>query len=173
METNTHVFFYGDKPNKISVHIFSQWYPIPFTEYFGNDLETKLDYCSTEQYMMAHKALLFGDALNYEKIMNTTNPAAIKKYGRLIKGFDPDTWDDCKLDIVTKGNRLKFNQNAPLLSRLMETGNKILVEASPYDAIWGIGLSANQAISMHPSQWPGSNLLGQALMTVRDEHIKL
>ncbi len=168
METEKFVFFYGHTPNKNKLHYFSQWYPIKFTEKF--DKKTSLIYQNAEQYMMAHKALLFGDHEIYDKIMNTGDPATIKKLGRLIADFDPDIWDEHKFNIVINGNRLKFSQNPILLKRLMDTDNKYIAEASPHDKIWGIGLSANVAIKTPKEKWPGKNLLGHALMIVREEN---
>lgn len=166
MENEKFVFFYGHEPNAIGVHVFSQWFSASFVEYFDED--TKIKYSTAEQYMMAHKALLFGDGIRFEKIMATSNPHLIKKYGRLIKGFDEETWNQYKFDIIVNGNKLKFGQNPTLLARLLQTGDKILVEASPFDKVYGCGLRANIASRMAPSQWPGSNLLGKALMEVRD-----
>lgn len=168
METDKHVLFYGHMPNKSQLMYFSQWYPIEFKEQF--DENTLLTYDNAEQYMMAHKALLFGDGACYEKIMKTSDPAQIKILGRTIKDFDPDVWDNHKFDIVVNGNRLKFGQNKILLKRLLQTGNKYIAEASPHDKIWGIGLAAAQAIKIPQEKWPGKNLLGHALMIVREEN---
>ncbi len=168
METNTHVLFYGHTPNKIGIHIFSQWFPVKFTEYFNKN--TFIEYENSEQYMMAHKALLFGDDYHFDKIMETTDPAIMKKLGRKIKDFDQDIWDAHKFDIVTEGNRLKFGQNPNLMKRLLETENKTIVEASPHDKVWGIGLKACDAIKIPENKWLGQNLLGKALMLVREEN---
>lgn len=168
METATHVLFYGHTPNKSGMHIFSQWFPVKFIEYIDED--TPIEYDNTEQYMMAHKALLFGDSFHYDRIMSTANPAMIKTFGRKIKDFDADIWDEHKFDIVTQGNRLKFGQNPNLMKRLLQTKNKIIVEAAHNDNIWGIGLKATDAINIPDNQWPGQNLLGKALMIVREEN---
>lgn len=163
METETHVFFYGHTPNKSGTAVFSQWYPISFRCSDGNT------YANAEQYMMAHKALLFGDNYYYKKIMETNDPGLIKKYGREIRGFDPVLWDEHKFDIVVEGNRLKFGQNSKLLERLLQTSNKTIVEAAPNDRVWGIGLTAQQAVKVPENKWPGQNLLGKALVVVRNE----
>lgn len=165
METEQFVFFYGHHPNSLGIHVFSQWYSVSFVEYF--DKETKIKYSNMEQYMMAHKALLFGDSKYYKKIMSTTDPYLIKKYGRLIRDFDEKIWNQYKFDIIVNGNKLKFKQNPKLLKRLLETKNKILVEASPFDKIYGCGLNTKTALKTDQSQWPGTNLLGKALMEVR------
>ena len=169
METSEYVLFFGHQPNNLGINIFSQWYQIKFIEKF--DKHTIIEYNNAEQYMMAHKALLFGDADNYEKIMNTSDPGQIKRFGRAIKGFDPDIWNEHKFDIVVNGNRLKFGQNKSLMDRLLKTNNKFIAEASPYDRIWGNGLTANLAIKTPQNKWPGQNLLGHALMVVRDENL--
>ena len=166
METGTHVFFYGHKPNNLGVNVFSQWYMINFSEKIKGK---KWTYTSAEQYMMAQKALLFGDEHYFTEIMATNDPKKIKQYGRLIKNFDPDVWDEHKFEIVVQGNRLKFGQNPELMERLMKTKKKIIVEASPFDKIWGIGITAAEAIKIPENKWPGENLLGKALMTIRDE----
>ena len=168
METETHVLFYGHTPNKSGTHIFSQWFPEKFIEHI--DENTPIEYDNTEQYMMAHKALLFGDSFYYDKIMETADPDAIKKFGRTIKDFDTEIWDQHKFDIVTQGNRLKFEQNPNLMKRLLQTKNKTIVEAAYNDKVWGIGLKAVDAIKIPENQWPGQNLLGKALMIVREEN---
>ncbi|ANB50836.1 hypothetical protein [Powai lake megavirus] len=167
METDKYIFFYGHQKNKLGTEIYSQWYPCTFIEKICDDVEIK--YYNAEQYMMAQKALLFGDGDILLKILNEKNPSKIKSLGRKIVNFDNDYWNKYKYDIVASGNRLKFQQNPKLMEQLQNTGNKILVEASPYDKIWGIGLTAHQAINIPESKWPGQNLLGKALMQVRKE----
>lgn len=167
METDNCIFFCGHKPNQYGVHIFSQWFPSEFTEQFEED--TLLTFSSAEQYMMAHKALLFGDGYYFSKIMETSNAYLIKKFGRQIRGFDPVVWDQHKFDIVTEGNRLKFNQNPALMKRLVKTGSKTIVEAAHYDKVWGNGLTTEQSVNTPEEDWPGQNLLGKAIMVVREE----
>lgn len=117
--------------------------------------------------MMAGKALLFGDNNIFEEIMNENNPKIIKNLGRKVKNFDENIWKENCLDIVTIGNYLKFKQNPKLQKELLETGDNILAEASPYDKIWGIGLYPNDIKCNDPKEWKGKNLLGRCLMTVR------
>nr|AEX62499.1 hypothetical protein mv_L294 [Moumouvirus Monve] len=166
METDDYIFFYGHNPNKNGTEIYSQWYPSIFYEKLDNKM---IKYYNAEQYMMAHKALLFEDFDSHEKIMKEINPAKIKSLGRKIKNFDEDLWDDYKYDIVVSGNKLKFKQNPDLFKSLTKTGNKLLVEASPHDNIWGIGLSVNKAMILPKSKWPGKNLLGKAITQVKNE----
>jgi len=141
---------------------FSQWYPAPFQvegiRYFHN-----------EQYMMAKKALLFGDTRTYNKIMKESEPAACKALGKSAANFNQQLWDSCKEEIIYNANYAKFSQNPELKAALLATGDAIIAEASPYDKIWGIGLKANDPDSKNPTKWKGQNLLGKALMRVRDE----
>jgi hypothetical protein len=163
METKNYVFFCGHNETNIGKY-FSQWYPAKFVEKFDN--ETNISFENAEQYMMAHKALLFGDSKNFDKIMATTDPAKIKQFGREIKNFDEAEWNKHKYDIVIEGNRLKFQQNPIMMEYLLATGYKTIVEAAHYDKVWGIGMRAEQAVNIPENQWPGENLLGRALMVV-------
>lgn len=167
METANYVFFLGHKSNRIGVEMFSQWYPCTFEESYIDG--TVITYTSAEQYMMANKALLFGDSDLFAEIMKTNDPAEIKKFGRRIKNFNQNEWDAHKFDIVTNGNRLKFGQNPAFMKRLIATGNKTIVEAADYDPVWGIGLKAEDAVNIPEKDWRGQNLLGKALMMVRDD----
>lgn len=146
-------FFYGG--------IYSQFFPCTFTE-------MGVSYNSAEQYMMAQKALLFNDIKTYDKIMSLSNPYKIKALGRLVKNFNQEIWDKHKEDIVFNGNLLKFSQNKELCKQLLATGNKEIVEASPTDTIWGIGLAETDPDIYDKSKWRGTNLLGKAIMKVRD-----
>ena len=118
---------------------------------------------------MAQKAWLFKDVEIFGKILNATDPKEIKALGREIKNFDPKIWNQHKFEIVVKGNLGKFAENPELKEFLLSTGNKILVEASPYDKIWGIGMKEGTPGIENHSNWKGENLLGFALMEVRDE----
>ena len=84
-----------------------------------------------------------------------------------VQGFDEAKWQAARYDIVVRGNLAKFSQNEALRSFLLNTGERVLVEASPVDPIWGIGLAANDPLAEQPAQWRGLNLLGFALMDVR------
>ena len=122
-----------------------------------------------EQYMMARKAIMFEDTEIYDRIMSTDAPSEQKRLGRRVKGFNPLRWDAAAKNIVFRGACAKFSQNESLKKALLETGEKILVEASPYDKIWGIGLSADDPRATDPDQWEGTNWLGEVLMQVRQE----
>lgn len=157
------IYFWGHTPNpkKMTAACFSQWYDCGF-------VVDGVNYHTTEQYMMAGKARLFGDDEILQEIMSADNPYAYKKLGRKIRGFDQVLWDANKYDIVVAGNKAKFGQNPSLKEFLLSTGDAILAEASPYDRIWGIGLDREQAMKGTVDQWKGENLLGCALMDVRD-----
>lgn len=159
------LFFWGHRPSRdgsIIKSCLSQWWPAAFVV---NDVR----YATAEHYMMAEKAHLFGDHEIREKILQKTPPKDVKDLGRQIRGFDPQVWDAQKYNIVRQGNYLKFSQNEELKQFLLQTTNKILVEASPVDAIWGIGLAEDHPDARNPGKWRGENLLGFALMEVRDQ----
>jgi len=143
---------------------FSQWYPCQFT--LGG-----AEYNCTEQYMMAKKALFFEDEQSWLKIMATDSPKIQKAVGRTVKNFDLEKWKDVCEEIVYKGNYAKFTQNDYLKSVILGTKDRTLVEASPYDKIWGIGLSETDPKALCPASWQGLNLLGISLMNVRESII--
>ncbi|MCK9369722.1 NADAR family protein [Candidatus Dojkabacteria bacterium] len=141
--------------------VFSQWYPSKF-------VVDNVEFSCAEQFMMYQKAILFGDHHTSQQIMKTTNPKTQKLLGRKVSGFDPKAWHQNCFEIVYIGNEAKFTQNPTLLARLMATGTTILVEASSWDKIWGIGLDAKTAIVTPPYLWKGSNYLGKVLTSVRN-----
>ena len=159
-----YVLFWGHRPRAagtIDGSCLSQWYPASF----------ELDgvfYSTAEHYMMAEKARLFDDVGIEGAVMLASHPGEAKKLGRQIAAFDPRVWEQHRFDIVVKGNIAKFEQNEELRRFLIMTGNKILVEASPNDHIWGIGLGTNDPRAKNPREWKGLNLLGFALMAVRN-----
>jgi ribA/ribD-fused uncharacterized protein len=118
--------------------------------------------------MMAEKAQLFGDHLSWEKIIAAGHPGEAKKLGRGGQGFNNQIWEQHRFDIVIRGNLAKFSQNESLKSYLISSRNRVLVEASPLDNIWGIGLAEDDPQAQYPDQWRGLNLLGFALMKVRN-----
>ncbi len=160
-----YIFFWGHQPSKngdITKTCLSQWWLADF-EVDG------IIYKSAEHYMMAKKALLFDDQEIFEKIIAESDPAVVKKLGRLVKNFDGQKWSELCYAFVVEGNFHKFYQNENLRTYLLSTNEATIVEASPYDKIWGIGLRAHEA---NPENWKGSNYLGYALMEARDK-IKL
>lgn len=155
------LFFWGHRGPPDQAGCLSQWYPSPF-EVEGDR------YPTAEHWMMAGKARLFGDAEMLEQILTADSPAAAKAFGRKVRGFDPETWDAHKWDLVVEGNVHKFGQNEVMGGFLRGTGNRVLVEASPPDRIWGIGLGAKDEKARNPRLWNGQNLLGFALMEARE-----
>nr|WP_315033292.1 NADAR family protein [uncultured Chryseobacterium sp.] len=157
------LFFWGHTvKDEITKSCFSQWFT-------GKFEENGIIYKTAEHYMMAGKARLFNDAETLEKILQAATPNQVKALGRKVKNFDPKIWDEHKYEIVKQGNLLKFSQNEKYKDFLLSTNDKILVEASPYDAIWGIGMLETDSRAENPLLWNGENLLGFALMEVRDE----
>jgi ribA/ribD-fused uncharacterized protein len=152
--TEKYVFFYGEHP--------SQWYPSLM-------VIDGIEYNTCEQYMMHQKALLFNDVETAKKIMDARHPADQKRLGREVKNFDRNIWDKVNLQIVYKGNYAKYTQNEELKQLLINTGDRLLVEASPYDQIWGIGLGETEPNIDNPLVWKGQNLLGWAITLVKQE----
>ena len=164
VDSQDFVFFWGhhEKGDKITKACFSQWYP----SYFVID---GIRYNCAEQYMMAEKARVFKDEVTREKILQATEPDVIKKLGRKVQNFDAGIWNVESYKVVVRGNLAKFGQNENLKAVLLSTEKKVLVEASPYDKIWGIGMKLTEAVKTNPHNWKGNNKLGFALMEVRDE----
>jgi ribA/ribD-fused uncharacterized protein len=158
--------FWGHTPAKdgsISKSCFSQWWD-------GHPFEFEsVTYRTAEHFMMAGKARLFGDEETLAKILACEHPAEAKKLGRLVRNFDESKWNAACWDIVVAGNHAKFSQHPDLREFLLTTGDRIIVEASPFDRIWGIGMAASNPNAENPVLWKGENLLGFALMAVREK----
>jgi ribA/ribD-fused uncharacterized protein len=129
-------------------------------------------YNCAEQYMMAQKALLFGDAARHKAIMASSSPGDQKALGKLVKGFNKAKWEAVARDVVMRGSLAKFTSTAELYADLMDTEGLVLVEASPTDPIWGIGLDEYDPDCADPEKWKGTNWLGQVLTDLR-EHLIL
>jgi ribA/ribD-fused uncharacterized protein len=158
------LFFWGHQPRTdgtVGAGCLSQWCPAPF-------VVDGLTFATAEHYMMWRKATLFGDAQSAERILAAPHPHAAKTLGAQVAGFDQRVWDEHRYDIVVAGNLAKFDQHPELGAYLLGTGERVLVEASPVDRIWGIGLAADNPRASDPTQWRGLNLLGFALMDVRE-----
>ena len=151
------IFFWGG--------IYSQWCP-------SNFVIDGVLYSHAEKYMMAKKALLFEDYLSLEKIMFAKDPSDQKALGKAVIGFDKVKWETYCKKFVYDANYAKFTQNLDMKKELMATGNKEIVEASPQDKIWGIGLAENDPRAWDKSTWNGTNWLGEAIMAVRDTLLK-
>jgi ribA/ribD-fused uncharacterized protein len=166
--TVNYLFFWGHKqtnPNVVDKSCLSQWFPAPFV------VEDML-YHTTEHWMMVHKAKLFKDADALSKMLTTPKPGTVKALGRTVKNFDKAVWDSHAYNIVAEGNYHKFSQNEAFKTFLVNTGNKVIVEASPRDFIWGIGLGQERKEAQDPNTWRGTNWLGFALMEARDRLLK-
>jgi len=159
------LFFWGHRPapeGGIGTGCLSQWWPAPFTV-------DGVAYPTAEHWMMAGKARLFGDDQALAAVLAAGSARAAKAVGRVVCGFGEQEWAAARFDIVVAGNLAKFTQNPALARFLVSTGSTVLVEASPRDRIWGIGMSAGHRDAGRPSRWRGLNLLGFALMNVRDQ----
>jgi len=159
METDTEIYFYTLK-NKFSY--MSNFYKTNFTDKDG------IQYICSEQYFMYHKCKTFDPDNNIllQTILTEKSAAKIKQYGRKIKNYNDTIWKEKRYNIMLDALRLKFNQNEIIKKNLLETKPKILYEASKNDKIWGIGFYDKDAIDKSKF---GTNLLGKALMEIRNE----
>ncbi|MDH6138799.1 ribA/ribD-fused uncharacterized protein [Kitasatospora sp. GP30] len=160
-----YLFFWGHRPQRdgsIGAGSLSQWWPSAF-EIDG------VRYATAEHWMMASKARLFGDEEAVPRILAARSPAEAKKLGQMVRGFREERWAEARFGLVTAGNVAKFEQDPALREYLLGTGNRVLVEASPLDRVWGIGLAADDERAADPARWRGLNLLGFALMAAREQ----
>jgi ribA/ribD-fused uncharacterized protein len=155
------LYFWGHtaKDDTIGKQVLSQWWPAPFKI-------AGMQYTTAEHFVMAEKARTFGDQKTCTEILLAPTASAAKKLGRGVNGYDDAQWAAVRFEVACRGNLAKFSQDPDLRKWLLSTGDVILVEASPVDTIWGIGLSPDDA-GAHPEDWKGLNLLGFALMKVR------
>ncbi|MGR6973023.1 NADAR family protein [Streptomyces cynarae] len=159
-----YLHFWGHRPRRdgqIGSSCLSQWWPSPFTV-------DGVEYATAEHWMMASKARLFDDAEAEQKVLRSPEPALAKKAGRLVRGFDEAIWERERFGIVVEGSVHKFAAHEELRDFLLGTGGRVLVEASPLDRVWGIGLAADDERAADPERWRGPNLLGFALMEARE-----
>ncbi|MFC9678696.1 NADAR family protein [Streptomyces sp. NPDC056948] len=159
-----YLHFWGHRPRpdgRIGSSCLSQWWPAPFTV-------AGVEYATAEHWMMAGKARLFGDAAAERAVLAAGHPAEAKKAGRLVRGFDEAIWERERFRIVVDGSVHKFAAHPGLREFLLNTGERVLVEASPVDRVWGIGLAADDEAASDPERWRGPNLLGFALMAARE-----
>ena len=140
----------------------------PFSQHHPSVFEIDgVRYTHAEQYMMAEKARLFHDGEALKLILDSDDPIAQKRHGRAVKNFDLNAWNAAAKDIVFRGNVAKFIQNSDLWDYMDKTGERTLVEASPYDAVWGIKMSTTDTNILDPNKWKGTNWLGEVLVGVR------
>ncbi|MFJ3234784.1 NADAR family protein [Streptomyces sp. NPDC086787] len=158
-----YLHFWGHRPRpdgSVGASCLSQWWPSPFTV-------DGVEYATAEHWMMAGKARLFEDAEAERRILAAGHPSQAKKAGRLVRGFDEAAWERERFRIVVEGSVHKFSAHTELREFLLNTGTRVLVEASPVDRVWGIGLAADDEAAQDPERWRGPNLLGFALMEAR------
>lgn len=159
-----YLHFWGHRPQpdgRVGASCLSQWWPSPFV--VGG-----VSYATAEHWMMAAKARIFGDAAAELRALEAPNPALAKKAGRLVRGFDEPVWERERFAVVVEGSVHKFAAHPALRAFLLGTGERVLVEASPMDRVWGIGLAADDERASDPRHWRGPNLLGFALMAARE-----
>ncbi|GAA4941611.1 NADAR family protein [Streptomyces heliomycini] len=159
----TYLHFWGHRPlpdGRIGASCLSQWWPSPFTV-------DGVEYATAEHWMMAAKARLFEDPEGERRVLAAGHPSQAKEAGRLVRGFDEETWRRERFGIVVEGSVHKFAAHEDLRAFLLGTGERVLVEASPVDRVWGIGLAAGDERATDPERWRGPNLLGFALMEAR------
>lgn len=159
MDKNIIGFWGHSKDSKYAY--LSNWYQSNF------NIE-KVEFCNVEQYLMYQKALCFKDEIMAVKILNNKNPKEIKTLGRQVKNYNDVEWDKIRYNVLKIALKAKFTQNELLLSKLKQTNNSVLVEASPYDKIWGIGMDVNHEYKDY-TKWQGTNLLGWALTEIKNE----
>lgn len=152
--TDKYVFFWRDP--------IAQWNISPMT-----DPTDGVIYNCAEQYMMSQKARLFGDDEAWHKVMNAAHPREQQAIGKTVKNFNQKLWDEHKYRIVCNGNMLKFTQHPKLLCQLLDSGDRLFVEASPKDLVWGIGMAEDEPGVEDVKNWRGENLLGNALTETR------
>lgn len=155
-----YLYFWGHTPTPSGNHVFSQWFPHPF-DHEG------VTYPTAEHAMMAAKARLFGDEEALRRVLAAGHPGRAKAAGREVAGFSEQVWAAHRFELVAAANVAKFASSPALRAHLLGTGSRVLVEASPLDRIWGIGLAADDPRAADPARWRGPNLLGFALMHAR------
>lgn len=161
MSNSNPIFFWGYKGNS-SKKVLSNWYPCTFKSHSG------ITFSSVEQYIMYHKAILFNDFKMSKEIMECSDLKLIKQKGEMVRNFNQYIWEDNAKKIVYDGCLLKFSQNQELLNFLLSTEYRLLVQANPYDKIWGIGMDEIEASKTPQHKWKGKNWLGECLVQVRE-----
>lgn len=162
-ESLQYLYFWSHIPTGAATFgpwVLSQWWPHTF-------VVDSVTYPTAEHFMMAEKARLFGDVARCDEIVAAPTPSDAKAAGRRVAGFDEQVWVEHRSTIVERASIAKFGSDPHLREFLLGTGTDVLVEASPHDPIWGIGMSETNPDAARPSRWQGLNLLGFALMRAR------
>jgi ribA/ribD-fused uncharacterized protein len=163
-ENLNYIFFWGHTnkgSRSVGEFVLSQWYPATFRV-------NGVAYKTAAHWMMGRKALLFGDRDTFKKILEADRPEEVRALSQNIRGFDELKWVEWRYEIVKEGNFHKFSQHKKLRAYLLNSGDGILVETNPVDGVWGIGLTPDSKFLKNPYAWNGLNLLGFALMEVRE-----
>ena len=156
---NTYVMFW--RPHEGN-GILSQWYDSTFTV-------EGVEYSHAEMYMMAEKCKLMGDEETRQQILQCRHdPSKQQKLGRMVANWDEDLWLANREEVVYQASLAKFSQNSDLKAFLMQTDDAVLVEASPSDRVWGIGMKRTDYNATNEREWRGQNLLGKCLMRARE-----
>ncbi len=158
---NTDEKFYE---NENGVYFKSNW---PSQWYISNFVMDGITYNCCEKRMMHQKAILFEDDESAKLILATDEPKEQKNLGRNVKNYNDEKWNEVADAVVFYANLSKFSQNENLKKLLLDTGDKIIVECSPYDSIWGNGLNISDTLKTAEKDWKGKNRLGKAIMKVR------
>lgn len=157
------LFFWGHTPRRegpLDASCLSQWFPRAF-EHEG------VRYRTAEHFMMAAKARHFDDSAALARVLEAATPAEAKAIGRQVVGYDDEAWERVRWQTVVEGSVAKFGAHEDLRAFLLGSGDRVLVEASPRDRVWGIGMGASHPDARAPERWRGRNLLGFALMEAR------
>jgi len=164
-ESKTFLPFWGPIPSHrkiVAKGCLCQWWVSPFN--VSGD-----EYYTAEHYMMAEKARLFGDDQVLARILQSRDPSEAQYLGRQVQGYQEQRWRERRYAIVVAGNLHKFSQHRELRDYLTSTGDTVLVSANPTDSVWSIGYDEDHPNVCHPERWRGRNLLGFALMEVREQ----
>ena len=161
---------------QLSMESFTFFWDGPFSQWFPSRFRISgVQYNCAEQFMMAEKARYFMDDDALAEIMRANHPREQKLIGRQVSGFETSEWEHQESNgrpycwnVVYRGNVAKYSQNSDLLSKLRATQGTTMVEASPLDTIWGIGLSEDDPRAQERASWLGRNWLGEVLTEVRD-----
>ncbi|MBB1509960.1 NADAR family protein [Tessaracoccus sp. MC1756] len=157
------LLFHGhvpEHPGQVDNGCLSEHYPAPF-ESDGELFRT------VEHYIAWRKATLFGDKHSAQRVLRAEAPTTARAIGRTVRPFNDEVWKSHRFDVAVAANVAKFAADPQLADHLRSTGRSVLVNASPIDRVWGIGLSADDPAAQDPTRWPGLNIQGFALMEAR------
>jgi len=166
--TDTHIYFFSGNSKFSNFAITPFTYVIVKTSFLDDNTITIKFQCSEQAYMY-EKCMFFNQPEMAMQCIEETNPTKVKKIGRSIPNFEQDKWNKFSFDVMYKICLQKFQGNEEAKKELIDSGDKVLVEASPYDKIWGVGLSELDDRILQEEYWEGENRLGKVLMKVRNK----